>query len=124
MIQYSRRLIHLTKGGLIIVSKHELQIDMKKTGAKIKALCKERNITVKDIQQELYISAFQSIYDWFSGKSLPSVDNLFGLSKILNVHMEDMIEVVSKPVIDFQQWQTRQQKLYLLTYYQRLSKIM
>ena len=67
---------------------------MKRTGAKIKALCKERNITVKDIQRELYISAHQSVYDWFAGKTLPSLDNMYRLSKLLHVHMEDMIEVV------------------------------
>ena len=57
------------------------QIDMKRTGAKIKKLCKEKGITVKDIQKELCIGAFQTVYDWFSGKSLPSVDNLFYLGR-------------------------------------------
>ena len=56
------------------------QIDMKKTGNKIKKLCKEKKITVKNIQKELGIGAFQSVYDWFSGKTLPSLDNLFYLS--------------------------------------------
>ena len=94
----------------------KLQIDMKKTGAKIKALCKERNITVKDIQKDLHISAFQSVYDWFSGKSLPSLDNMFRLSKLLHVHMEDMIEVVSQPVMEL----TRGS--HLVMYYQKLAK--
>lgn len=93
---------------------------MKRTGAKIKALCRERNIAVKDIQKELYIGAFQSVYDWFSGKTLPSLDNLFRLSKMLNVHMEDMIEVVSEPADNIQQWQMRQSESHLLIYYQRL----
>ena len=101
---------------------NQIQIDMKKTGAKIKALCKERNITVKDIQKELYIGAFQSVYDWFSGKSLPSVDNLFRLSKILNVHMEDMLEIVTKPIIDIQFWKQQRDESYILVYYEKILK--
>lgn len=97
------------------------QIDMKKTGAKIKALCKERNITVKDIQKELYIGAFQSVYDWFSGKTLPSVDNLYRLSKLLNVRMEDMIEIVFNPTIDIQ-LRKQENKTYLRVYYKKLIK--
>ena len=100
----------------------QLQIDMKKTGAKIKRLCKERNITVKDIQKELYKGAFQSVYDWFSGKTLPSVDNLFRLSKLLNVHMEDMIEVVFTPIVDIQTWRQKENQYYLLSYHSKISK--
>ena len=64
---------------------------MKKTGAKIKTLCQERHITVKDIHRELCISAPQSVYAWFTGKTLPSLDNMYCLSKLLNIHIEDMI---------------------------------
>ena len=58
------------------MKQNKFQIDIKKTGQKIKALCKERNVTVKDIQKEL-----------------------FRLSKMLNVSMEEMIEVVSEPIV-------------------------
>lgn len=101
------------KGGDFL-EQDKLQIDMKKTGAKIKALCKERHITVKDIQRELYISAHQSVYDWFSGKTLPSLDNMYRLSKLLQVHMEDMIEVNENPALEIKDGN------YLMVYYQRL----
>lgn len=103
------------------IKMYGFQIDMKKTGAKIKALCRERNLTVKDIQKELYIGAFQSVYDWFSGKTLPSVDNLYRLSKLLKVQMEDMIEIAFNPIIDIQ---LREQgnKTYLRVYYEKLIK--
>ncbi|MBO5176687.1 MAG: helix-turn-helix domain-containing protein [Lachnospiraceae bacterium] len=102
------------------------QIDMKKTGNKIKKLCKEKKITVKNIQKELGIGAFQSVYDWFSGKTLPSLDNLFYLSILLKVHMEDMIEVVSPPVVMDVCWleKGKENKSYLTAYYIGLSKYM
>ena len=98
-----------------------LQIDMRRTGAKIKSLCKERNITVKDIQRQLYIGAFQTVYDWFSGKSLPSLDNFYRLSKMLNVHMEDIIQVVASPSVDLAQYNMIEHK-YLIAYYERMQK--
>lgn len=66
-------------------------IDMKRTGMRMKELCRQKGITVKAIQKELHIGAFQSIYAWFSGKSLPSLDNMYCLSRLLGIAMEDMI---------------------------------
>lgn len=66
-------------------------IDVKKTGQKIKEMCRIRNITVKDIQEKLFIGSFQAVYVWFSGKSLPSLDNLYRLSRLLNLSMDSLI---------------------------------
>ncbi len=66
-------------------------IDTKKTGQKIQSLCRSRNISVKDIQKYLGISAFQSVYDWFHGKNLPSLDNMLALSRLLGVGMEELV---------------------------------
>lgn len=66
-------------------------IDMAKTGERLKGLCKKHGIAVKMIQEELCIGSFQSVYAWFAGKTLPSLDNMFLLSKMLGVSMEEMI---------------------------------
>ena len=67
------------------------EIDIKKTGHKILDMCKVRNISVKDIQEKLLVGSFQAVYAWFSGKSLPSLDNLYRLSRLLNVSMDSLI---------------------------------
>lgn len=66
-------------------------IDTKLTGERIRYECKRKGITVKQIQNVLNIGAFQSIYDWFSGKSLPSLENFYELSKLLKIKMEYLI---------------------------------
>lgn len=66
-------------------------IDMKLTGRRLKSLCDRREITVKTIQKELYIGSFQSVYAWFAGKALPSLDNMYRLSRLLRVPMDEMI---------------------------------
>ena len=39
-------------------------VDMKKTGAHMKELFEERNITVNDIRNELGLKSKQSVYRW------------------------------------------------------------
>lgn len=55
-------------------------IDMKRTGRRIYWICKISGRSVREIQNYLHICSPQSIYNWFHGKTLPSVDNLYALS--------------------------------------------
>ena len=66
-------------------------IDMKRTGEKIKILIEQKGLCVRDIQNQLYLSCPQPIYRWLKGQILPSVNHLFVLSKILGVHMEELL---------------------------------
>ena len=66
-------------------------IDMKKTGLLLKYRIEKVGYTVKDIQKILRLSCPQPIYRWFKGMILPSVDHLYVLSRLLKVHMEDLL---------------------------------
>lgn len=66
-------------------------IDMKETGRKMKELCQIRGISAKDIQEYMNFSNTQSIYNWFCGKTMPSLDNFYALSRLLEIPMEKMI---------------------------------
>ena len=68
-------------------------IDLRATGANILRLRKERGLTVRDLQAYFGFEAPQAIYRWQSGVSLPTVDNLYALSILLNVTMEDILIV-------------------------------
>ena len=83
---------------LKIVSAEPGGIDVKQTGKQMKETCRQKGITVKTIQKELYIGSFQSIYAWFSGKTLPSLDNMYRLSRRLGVPMEALIAGAAKDV--------------------------
>lgn len=69
------------------------KINMEKTGALIKGKVVEQGYTVKDIQNYLQLSCPQPVYRWFKGRVLPSLDHLLMLSKLLKVHMEDLLAV-------------------------------
>lgn len=66
-------------------------IDMKKTGENLKKIIHEKGFRVCEIQQALCLSCPQPIYRWFKGQILPSVNHLFVLSKLLDVHMEELL---------------------------------
>lgn len=62
-------------------------IDMERTGLRIRKLCTANGYSVRDLQGYLEISCPQSIYNWYHGKALPSLDHLFALSHLLHVPM-------------------------------------
>lgn len=74
-------------------------IDQIKTGMKLKKMLKAAGYSVKDIQKYLHLSCPQSIYRWFKGKILPSVDHLYALSRLLNVHMEDLLVMKGEKIV-------------------------
>ena len=66
-------------------------IDTKKTGQTIKRIMIENGYTVKDLQHYLRLEAPQSVYNWFYGKSLPTLDNLYALSELFKVPVDEML---------------------------------
>lgn len=66
-------------------------IDMAATGFHLKKVTASKGLTVKMIQQYLGLSCPQPVYRWFKGQILPSVDHLYALSRLLKMHMEDLI---------------------------------
>ena len=66
-------------------------IDMVKTGMRLRTLAQSKGYSVRDIQQYLGLSCPQSVYRWYKGAILPSVDNLLRLSELYRVHMEELL---------------------------------
>ena len=66
-------------------------IDLAATGANIVRLRKEHGYSVADLQEFFGFEAPQAIYKWQQGKTLPSTDNLFALSRFLEVSIEEIL---------------------------------
>lgn len=73
-------------------------IDMKRTGQKLKELITAAGYDVKYVQNYLHLSCPQPVYRWFKGKTLPTVNHLYALSRLLKVHMEDLLVSERQPV--------------------------
>ena len=66
------------------------QINIEKTGKKIMELLVESNVDVKTLANTIGVSN-QSVYKWVNGKSLPTLENMYQISKILGVTIDDII---------------------------------
>ncbi|MDE7243230.1 MAG: helix-turn-helix domain-containing protein [Oscillospiraceae bacterium] len=76
-------------------------IDLQATGANILRLRKAKGFSVRDLQQYFGFEEPQAIYKWQRGKCLPAVDNLYALSVLLEVPMNEILV----PAIKFQEQQ-------------------
>ena len=68
-----------------------LGIDPELTGLWLQKLCRYRSITLRDIQEYLGLVYPQSIYRWFRGMALPSLDHLYLLSGLLKKDMDELL---------------------------------
>lgn len=66
-------------------------IDKKKTGIHLRKMMDERGFTVKDIQKYLKLASVQSVYHWLNGLTMPTIDNLYALSELFQMPIDDMI---------------------------------
>jgi len=67
------------------------RIDMVATGANIKKIRISCGLTVKDLQEYFGFEQPQAIYKWQWGETLPSIDNLFALSKLFRVPIDKIL---------------------------------
>lgn len=73
-------------------------IDMVETGRNISILRKQAGLTVADLQEYFGFDQPQAIYRWQRGETLPSVDNLYALSKILGTPIKGILVPASYTV--------------------------
>lgn len=66
-------------------------IDKKKTGIQLRRIMDERELSVKDVQQYLRLGSVQSVYHWLNGLSMPTIDNLYALSELFQMPVDDML---------------------------------
>lgn len=70
------------------------KIDTHATGEKIASLLNLYGISVKELANTLGVSN-QSVYKWINGHSLPTLENLFQISRILKVPMDEIVVAAS-----------------------------
>lgn len=74
-------------------------IDLAATGANITRLRKDRGLSVRDLQSYFGFEEPVAIYKWQKGATLPTVDNLYALSALLDVPMNEIL-VSTKPKLN------------------------
>lgn len=67
------------------------EIDKERTGERIRVFMELRGLTVKDVCRTLSLGCVQAVYKWMDGVNLPSLDNMYYLSILLQVPMDSLI---------------------------------
>ena len=66
-------------------------IDMVRTGQNINRLRKSVGVSVKDLQEVFGFNSPQAIYKWQHGTTLPTIDNMVVLAKVLGVRIDEIL---------------------------------
>lgn len=66
-------------------------LDAKATGARIRELRKARHLKVEDVARFMGFESEQAVYKWQRGDSLPTIDNLYALSRLFGTTVDDIL---------------------------------
>ena len=66
-------------------------INLRETGINLRRIMDKRGITPKDIKEFLNLGSIQTVYNWCNCLNMPTVDNLYALSQLLRVPIDEII---------------------------------
>ena len=67
-------------------------LDAKATGARIRELRIAHHFTVEEVARFMGFESEQAVYKWQRGDSLPSIDNLYALSILLDTPVDEILQ--------------------------------
>lgn len=98
-------------------------INVKETGANLRCIMDKRGISAKDVQEYLNLASVQSVYYWWNGTNMPTIDNLYALSQLLCVPIDAIVRgngkaILAEPIVLKTPCERR-----LYAYYKRLYEM-
>lgn len=100
-------------------------INLRETGINLHRIMDKCGITAKDIKEYLNLASVQSVYNWCNGLNMPTIDNLYALSQLLQVPIDKIIcgnrnAVISEPILILEN--SRDRRVY--SYYKKLKEML
>ena len=90
-------------------------INKQETGVNLRRIMDMRGIAPKDVQEYLGLGCVQSVYRWIDGVNMPTIDNLYALSELLQVPIDAIVpDIIVKPL------DSRESRL--CAYYEKLQE--
>ena len=98
-------------------------INKRETGVNLRRIMDMRGITPKDVQEYLGLGCVQSVYRWIDGVNMPTIDNLYALSELLQVPIDAIVRGNRTPIApDTVIKQLDSRKSRLCAYYEKLQE--
>lgn len=99
-------------------------INKQETGVNLRRIMDMRGITPKDVQEYLGLGCVQSVYRWTDGVNMPTIDNLYALSELLQVPIDAIVRGNRAPIArDINIKQPGSQGRRLCAYYEKLNEM-
>lgn len=100
-------------------------INLRETGINLRRIMDKRGIEAKDIQEYLNLSSIQSIYNWLNGLNMPTIDNLYALSQLLQVPIDEIVcgnrkAIMAEKIVILES--SRDKRMY--SYYKKLNMML
>ncbi len=91
----------------------------KRTGKRLKYFMEKNNLKPVDIQKYLGLTCVQTVYRWMEGVNIPSIDNLYALSWLFRVKIDDILVGNRKEIPQY--ISNKRNALHLIIYYEKLQ---
>ena len=98
-------------------------INKRETGVNLRRIMDIRGVTAKDVQHYLNLGCVQSVYRWLDGINMPTIDNLYALSELLQVPIDAIVRGNRAPIasdIIVKPMDYRERRLH--AYYEKLNE--
>jgi len=98
-------------------------INKRETGVNLRRIMDMRGVTPKDVQEYLGLGCVQSVYRWTDGINMPTIDNLYALSELLQVPIDAIVCGNRAPIVPdiiIRQLDFRESRL--CTYYEKIHE--
>jgi transcriptional regulator with XRE-family HTH domain len=97
--------------------------NVKKTGANLRRIMNKCGITAKDVKEYLNLASVQSVYYWWNGTNMPTIDNLYALSQLLRTPIDEILcgnrkAILPEPIV---LKSSRERRLYV--YYKKMYEM-
>ena len=79
-------------------------LDLQATGEQIRKLRIQNRISVADVCEYMGFENPQAVYKWQRGESLPTVDNLFALSRLFETPIDNILCETEEAEASFLFW--------------------
>lgn len=66
-------------------------INKQDTAKRIRYFMNKNNLKPIDIQKYLSLTCVQTVYRWLEGVNVPTIDNLYAMSQLFGIRIDDMI---------------------------------
>ena len=95
-------------------------INKRETGVNLRRIMDMRGITPKDVQEYLGLGCVQSVYRWTDGVNMPTIDNLYALSELFKVPIDEMVCGNRKV---YENNKRKDSAQIILLYYEKLNSV-